>query len=216
MDILSAVASFAVVAGLLTIMPGLDTALVLRSAASNGRAHAFATALGINSGALLWGIAAACGATALLTASETAYTVLRFAGAGYLLWMGFGLLRSLRHTPSGLQARSSEPEGRGLLVSYRRGMTTNLLNPKIGVFYMAMIPQFIPDGTSHLMMGVLLALVHDVEGMLWFALLIFGVERIGALLRRLRIRRLTAQRSLDAVTGSVLVGFGLELAFSDR
>jgi threonine/homoserine/homoserine lactone efflux protein len=215
MDILSAVASFAVVAGLLTIMPGLDTALVLRSAATNGRSHAFATALGINSGALLWGGAAACGATALLTASETAYTVLRFAGAAYLLWMGFGLLRSLRRASGTPHAPTAQPGG-SLPVSYRRGLTTNLLNPKIGVFYMAMIPQFIPEGTSHLLMGVLLALVHDVEGMLWFALLIFGVERIGALLRRLRIRRLTAQRGLDGVTGTVLVGFGLELALSDR
>jgi threonine/homoserine/homoserine lactone efflux protein len=214
-DVLSAVASFAVVADLLTLVPGLDTALVLRSAAAHGRANAFATAVGISSGALIWGAAAAGGVTALLTASETAYTALRLAGAGYLLWMGVGMLRSLRRTPAlvAVGGARSGPEV-SLLVSYRRGLTTNLLNPKIGVFYMAMLPQFIPAGTSHLLMGVLLALVHDVEGLAWFTLLILGVERLGALLRRLRVKRSTAQRSLDAVTGSVLIGFGVELALS--
>ena len=217
MDLLSAVASFAVVAGLLTLIPGLDTALVLRSAATEGRANASATALGISSGALLWGAAAAGGATALLTASETAYTALRLAGALYLLWMGFGMLRSLRRPVSTLAVTGSPSEQRTpLAVSYRRGLTTNLLNPKIGVFYMAMLPQFIPAGTPHLPMGVLLALVHDVEGLAWFALLILGVERLGALLRRMRVRRRTVQRSLDAVTGSVLIGFGVELALSER
>nr|WP_269330245.1 LysE family translocator [Kineosporia babensis] len=193
-------------------MPGLDTALVLRSAAAHGRAHAFATALGINTGALIWGVAAAAGATALLTASETAYTVLRFAGAGYLVWMGFGLLRSLWRRSASVELGAAVEGRPRLLVSYRRGMTTNLLNPKIGVFYMAMIPQFIPEGTSHLLMGVLLALVHDIEGMVWFTALILGVERIGAVLRRLRVRRRTAQRSLDGVTGVVLIGFGVDLA----
>ncbi|MFC0597781.1 LysE family translocator [Streptomyces palmae] len=215
MTILSAVASFAVVAGLLTIVPGLDTALVLRSAATHGRAHAFATALGIGTGALAWGAAAACGASALLTASQTAYTALRVAGAAYLLWMGIGMLRALRREPV---AAGPHPEQRTVRLSgsYRRGLTTNLLNPKIGVFYMAMLPQFVPADTSHLAMGLLLALVHDIEGMLWFTLLILGTERVAALLRRLKVSRRAAQRSLDATTGTVLIGFGLNLALSEH
>ncbi|GAB6897112.1 LysE family translocator [Kineosporia succinea] len=263
MDVLSAVASFALVAGLLTIVPGLDTALVLRSAAVHGRAHAFMTALGINTGALIWGAAAAGGATALLTTSETAYTALRIAGAAYVMWMGGGLLLSLvRRSPTGTSPCGTSPEGISaagtsageasgarksgagpvdvdapgtqnrpevpsrrarsasggvtLGVSFRRGLMTNLLNPKVGVFYMAMLPQFVPDGVPHLPMGVLLAAVHDVEGMLWFTVLIFGVERAGVLLRRVRLSRRGALRVLDGVTGSVLVGFGAELALSDR
>ncbi|WP_030208454.1 LysE family translocator [Streptomyces sp. NRRL S-87] len=215
MTIPSAVASFAVVAGLLTLVPGLDTALVLRSAATHGRAHAFATALGINTGALLWGAAAACGATALLTASQTAYTVLRIAGAAYLLWMGVGMLRALRREAGPAELRPERPAAR-LSGSYRRGLTTNLLNPKIGVFYMAVLPQFVPEGTPHLAMGLVLALVHDAEGMAWFTLLILGAEGVRALLRRARVSGRAARRSLDAVTGSVLIGLGVELALSDR
>jgi threonine/homoserine/homoserine lactone efflux protein len=83
---------------------------------------------------------------------------------------------------------------------------TNLLNPKIGAFYLAMLPQFIPPDTSPLMMGLLLALVHDVEGMLWFTVIILAAGRMGALLRRR-----AAQRAVDGVTGSALIGFGLKL-----
>lgn len=214
MTITSAIASFAAVAGLLTIIPGLDTALVLRSAATRGRAHAFATALGINTGALLWGAAAACGATAVLTVSHLAYAALRIAGAAYLLWMGAQLLRTLRKEP--VLAVSREPHGRRPAGSYRRGLTTNLLNPKVGVFYTAMLPQFVPAHTSHLAMGLLLALVHDVEGIAWFTLLILGADRLGALLRRFGLNRRAVHRSVDALTGTVLVAFGLELALSDR
>jgi threonine/homoserine/homoserine lactone efflux protein len=214
MTVGSAIASFAVVAGLLTIVPGLDTALVLRTAALRGRAHAFATALGINTGTLTWGAAAACGAAALLTVSEAAYTALRIAGAAYLLWVGIGMLRTLRKEQ--ILAVSEEPAATRLIGSYRRGLTTNLLNPKIGIFYTAMLPQFIPAHTSHLAMGVLLALVHDVEGIIWFTALILCAERLGALLRHFRLTRRMVQRWVDAVTGSVLVAFGLTLAFSER
>lgn len=214
MSVLSAIASFAVIAGLLTIIPGLDTALVLRSAATRGRKHAFATAAGILSGALCWGAAAACGATALLTVSRDAYTALRIAGACYLLWMGIGMLRALRR--DGVLQAPVKPSATRLRGSYRRGLTTNLLNPKVGVFYTAMLPQFIPAHTSHLAMGLLLAFIHDVEGMAWFALLILGAARLGALMRRLRLNRRTVQRSMDAVTGTVLIGFGVDLALSDH
>lgn len=215
MSIPSAVASFAVVAGLLTIIPGLDTALVLRSAATRGRKHAFATAFGILTGALAWGAAAACGATALLTVSHAAYTALRVAGAGYLLWMGIGMLRALRGEPT-LAAQPKGQMAARLSGSYRRGLTTNLLNPKIGVFYTAMLPQFIPEHAPHLAMGLLLALVHDVEGLAWFALLILGAEQLGSLLRRMRLNRRIVQRTMDAVTGAVLIGFGADLALSEH
>jgi threonine/homoserine/homoserine lactone efflux protein len=100
--ILSALAAFAVVAGLLTITPGLDTALVLRAAVIQSRRHAYAVAAGICAGLLVWGVAAAFGISALLTASTLAYDVLRLIGAAYMAWLGVVLLRSARrgHTDS--------------------------------------------------------------------------------------------------------------------
>lgn len=213
MSVASAVASFALLAGLLTIVPGLDTALVLRSAILHGRRHAFATALGINSGALVWGAGAAVGVSALLTASTLAYTSLRVVGAVYMVWLGVRLIwtGAIRH-PAGREAdRSSEGGVAACSVwcSWRRGLLTNLLNPKIGAFYLAVLPQFIPTHTSHLAMGVLLAVVHDLEGMLWFTVIILGAERM-----RSWLRRRSAQRVVDGGTGSVLIGFGLKLGLS--
>lgn len=213
MTITHAFLSFAAVAGLLTVIPGLDTAIVLRTALAQGRARAFATGAGIGTGGLIWGIAAATGVSVLLTASHTAYVALRVVGAAYLIWMGGHMLvDALRRKEIGTAtAEPAEPVSgrRGIARAWSRGLTTNLLNPKIGVFYVAMLPQFIPAGAPHLLMGAALALVHDVEGMIWFTALIFTAHTA---------RRLFAggavKRAMDAVTGSVLVAFGVKLAAS--
>jgi threonine/homoserine/homoserine lactone efflux protein len=206
-----AILSFAVVAGLLTVVPGLDTALVLRSALVQGTKLAFATSLGIGSGALLWGIFAALGVSAVLTASTVAYTCLRLAGAVYLVWMGVSLLRRSIGRELDFRASAGDPLPAGLSAwrAWRKGLLTNLLNPKIGAFYVAVLPQFLPPETSHLLMGILLALVHDAEGMLWFTILILGARRV----RRWLDRR-AAQRAVDGVTGAALVGFGVTLAIA--
>ena len=227
MSVISAVGSFALVAGLVTVIPGLDTAMVLRAALNRGYRSAFLTALGIGTGSLVWGIAAAVGVSALLTASTVAYTALRIAGAGYMLWLGVRMIRGAWITRStrdndappeaGIEAGNDVPELGGTPStprewgSWRQGLFTNLLNPKVGAFYLSVLPQFIPAHVDPLMMGVLLALVHDVEGMLWFTLIIVGARRARAWLARRRVRR-----TADGLTGAVLVGFGLKLGFSSH
>jgi threonine/homoserine/homoserine lactone efflux protein len=116
--LLQAVLSFAVVAGLLTLVPGMDTALVLRSSISRSRPFAFATAIGINTGAMIWGVAAAVGVSALLAASEMAYRVLTIAGAAYMIWLGLSLLlKSLRHGKAAATPEAVAPvPGRNELV----------------------------------------------------------------------------------------------------
>lgn len=210
MDLTRAVLSFAVLGALLTITPGLDTALVLRSAVTMGRRPAFATALGVNTGALIWGAAAAVGVSALLTASTTAYTVLRVAGAGYMLYLGVRMIRSAWRKDGGTV------EIGGTVVptwwgTFGKGLLTNLLNPKVGAFYVAVLPQFIPAGESPLGVGLLLALVHDLEALIWFSLIIFGAQAARGLLARRAVRR-----TVDAGTGAVLIGFGLRLGLSSR
>jgi threonine/homoserine/homoserine lactone efflux protein len=213
MSVLTAVLGFAVVAGLLTIIPGLDTALVLRAAITQGRRPAFATALGINTGALAWGAGAAVGVSALLTASAVAYTCVRIAGAGYMMWLGGKMLRSAlrKDTKSDDAVAPAEREPASAWRSWQRGLLTNLLNPKIGAFYIAVLPQFIPAHSPHLAMGLLLAAVHDIEGMVWFAALILGAQSI-----RRWLGRRPARRTIDATTGVVLVGFGVKLSLGAR
>lgn len=213
MTLMTAVLSFALVAGLLTLVPGLDTALVLRSSISKSRSFAFATALGINTGAMIWGIAAAVGISALLAASEIAYRILTLAGAAYMIWLGASLLwkslrtKSAQGLPAGEATALTTGRNHDLFKGWLTGTGTNLLNPKVGVFYIAAIPQFIPPDTSPLLMGIVLAGVHCLLGMIWFTLLIFGTGYAAQWLKNAKSIRI-----IDSITGTVLVGFGLKLA----
>jgi threonine/homoserine/homoserine lactone efflux protein len=205
----SAVLTFGVLAGALTITPGLDTALVLRAALTRSRREAAATAAGIVAGLFVWGAAAAAGVSALLTASDLAFDVLRYAGAGYLVAYGVRLLSSaVRHRPH----EEPAPElSRSAWRAARSGLVTNLLNPKVGVFYLALLPQFVPAGSDPLLVGLLLAAVHGALSAVWFLLLILLA---GALSQWLR--RPATTRAIDGVTGAALVGFGVRLATTAR
>ncbi len=197
---------FSLAAALLTITPGLDTALVLRTAISEGRRTAWLAGIGICGGVLIWGLLVALGLGALLAASETAYTVLRIGGALWLLWLGIQLLRGR----SGAQDETDERRGAGSGWQWLwRGVLTNLLNPKVGLFYVTFLPQFIAPGEDVFTLSVLMALIHALMGVLWFGLLTMVAARAGACLRSSRLQRL-----LDRLLGLAFVGFGLRLALN--
>jgi threonine/homoserine/homoserine lactone efflux protein len=204
-DLGTAVLGFAVVALAITLTPGLDTALVLRAALTRSRLDAAATAAGIVAGLFVWGAAAAVGVSALLTASQVAYDVLRFAGAAYLVWFGLRLLvRAVRGTAA---TEALDVSGSSPWRAARQGLATNLLNPKVGVFYVALLPQFLPSGSDPLPVGLLLAGVHGLISVVWFALLIGLASALGRWLRRP-----ATVRAIDGVTGTTLIGFGVKLA----
>ncbi|MCX4689077.1 LysE family translocator [Kitasatospora purpeofusca] len=213
MEMTTALWSFALVVGLLTLTPGLDTALILRTSALGHRRQAWGVVLGIQTGTLLWGALTSAGVTALLTASQLGYEILRWAGAAYLVWMGVGMLRSRAHPePEEAVAADTPADGPadGLAAGWRRGLLTNLLNPKVGVFYVAVLPQFIPAGAPHFAAGVALTCVHVVEGLLWSTVLVGFAQAL-----RGWLRRPSARRAMDRVTGLAVVGFGVKLAVSD-
>jgi threonine/homoserine/homoserine lactone efflux protein len=195
--------AFTLAAALLTVTPGLDTALVLRTAAAEGARRAFAAALGICLGCLAWGTLVAVGLGMLLRASELAYLALKWIGAAYLLYLGVRLILARRGEA---EAGDAVPAPRANW--FLRGLLTNLLNPKVGAFYVSFLPQFIPAGASVAATILLLAAIHSALGLLWFALLI-GATR--PLARRLSDPKLL--RGLDRATGAVLIFFGLRLAF---
>ncbi|MET8004290.1 LysE family translocator [Nonomuraea glycinis] len=203
MDIATSVGSFALVVALLTVTPGLDTALILRTSLVAGRRPAWGVVLGIQLGTLAWGLLTAVGLSALLAASQVGYEVLRWAGVAYLVWMGLRMLLARGDAPGEEEARQEVRFRTG----FRRGLVTNLLNPKVGAFYVAMLPQFIPQEAPHAVMGLLLAGVHVGEGLLWSAALIGFAALMSRTLRTPSVRRL-----LDRITGVVIVGFGVRLA----
>jgi len=205
-----AVLTFSVAAGLLTMAPGLDTALVLRTAAVEGSRRAMMAASGICLGCLTWGLAAALGMGALLAVSHIGYSALRIVGACYLIYLGIRLLFR-NHNDASLTVRGEEPRERKHKAWFVRGYLTNLLNPKVGVFYVTFLPQFVPAGAPIVSFSMLLATIHAFEGIVWLASISYAVRFFSGWFRRPRVTK-----SIDCVTGTVLAGFGAELLFERR
>ncbi|MEW5420674.1 LysE family translocator [Amorphus sp. 3PC139-8] len=208
MEPTTAILAFSLAAGLLTITPGLDTALVLRTATVEGGREAMAAGAGVVAGVLAWGLFASLGLGAVLAVSELGYRVLQYAGAAYLVWLGAKLLLA------GLRGAGEALEGAGLEASrgrstgwFWRGLMTNLLNPKVGVFYVSLLPQFIPVGVPIVGFSIGLAAIHAAMGLTWFAILTAATRPFATLLRRPGF-----VRGVDGLTGSVLVAFGVRLA----
>ena len=198
----SSIAAFTAAAALLTVTPGLDTALVLRTAAVEGPRRALVAALGICLGCLAWGAVVALGLGILLEASHLAYTILKWAGALYLLWLGLQLLLSKRE-------HFDDPVRRGRGNWLARGFLTNALNPKVGIFYVSFLPQFISAGADVPAITLLLAAIHAALGLAWFALLVAATRPLARALERPRVIR-----ALDRATGTVFLLFAARLALS--
>lgn len=198
--------AFSLAALLLTLTPGLDTALILRTACAEGGKKAFHAALGINAGCFVWGALVALGLGALLAVSEMAYTVLKVCGAVYLSWLGLQLL---------IRPRSSFSDGDDNNVSqgswFIRGMLGNVLNPKMGIFYVSFLPQFIPAGHSPLIWTFILVSIHVAIGTIWSVILILSTHFASAVLKKSRVVRV-----MDRATGGLFLCFAAKLAISTR
>jgi threonine/homoserine/homoserine lactone efflux protein len=198
--------AFTAAATLLTITPGLDTALVLRTAfVGNPRGAAFA-GLGIAVGCFCWACLVALGLGALLAASHLAYAVLRWIGAAYLVWTGFKMLRHPR--------RNFVVKGeidKGIRAAFATGALTNLLNPKVGIFYVSFLPQFVPNGISVPPYILLLGAIHALLGLVWFTCLILATRPIASFLSRP-----ATVNACDRLTGGIFMAFGVGLALGSR
>jgi threonine/homoserine/homoserine lactone efflux protein len=208
----TAVLAFSGAAGLLTVTPGLDTALVLRTAAVEGAGEARFAAFGICAGCLLWGTATSLGLTELLAVSKLAYNAVRIAGACYLVYLGILMwVRKREFSIETEQSGSPAGNGNGGHRWLARGLLTNVLNPKVGVFYVTLLPQFIPRGGSVITYSFLFTFIHVAEGLLWLTLLTIAVGPL-----RSWLSRPTVTRGFDCGTGTVLIGAGLALALERR
>lgn len=220
--VLAAVLAFAGVAAVINVTPGLDTMLVLRTSIAGGRAAGLVSGLGVNTGCLAWGVAATAGVTELLTASHAAYETVRIAGAVYLSWLGCcALWRSRRSRgQETLAAEAGEKSdtdqrppreavlaGSGRLGAFRSGLTTNLLNPKAGLFYMSLLPQFIPHGAPVFGTAMLLTLIDVAELLVWFCVLSTAASALAH-----RINRASFRRRMEQISGLVFIGFAVNLA----
>jgi len=191
-------------------------ALVARSTLLDGRRPAFFTSLGICLGLCVHATASALGLSAILRVSALAYTLVKAVGAGYLVYLGIQTIRGAGRADLA-EAKGNSVEGgkfasRGLLArSLRQGMLTNVLNPKVAIFYLTFLPQFIAPGDPVLLESLGLAGIHIAMGLLWLALYAWFLSGFRGVLNRPRVRR-----TLESATGSLLVLLGLRLAWDQR
>jgi RhtB (resistance to homoserine/threonine) family protein len=201
------VGPFLAVAAIVVITPGVDMALVTRNALMYGRRAAVRTALGINLGIFFWVMAASLGLAAVVATSAEAFAVIKLAGALYLVYLGVQALRSARHHRGVNVTVRPAPSGREAL---RQGLVSNLLNPKIAVFFTSLLPQFVGTNGSPGEV-LLLGLLFNAMGVCWLLGYAIAAARGRNFLVRPRVKR-----ALDRVTGIVLIGLGTRLALEKR
>jgi threonine/homoserine/homoserine lactone efflux protein len=200
--------TFLGVSALVIVTPGPDTAVTISGTLGGGRRGGVCTALGVFCGQALWTLATSAGISALLVASEPAFLTVKYLGAAYLLYLGLHAIWSaVRHEPARQVAVGEPARRRGALACYRRGLLSDLGNPKMAVFFTSLLPQF----GAHFAVLTLLGLVFCAMTFLWLACYAVAVAKMGDLLRRSPVRR-----ALDAVTGTVLVALGVRLATEQR
>jgi len=191
----------------LNMTPGQDTLYIVGRSVSQGRRAGLLSVLGISSGSVLHALAAAFGLSALLATSAQAFTVVKLAGAAYLVYLG---VRMLAERPAvGGTATVVTPES-GWAV-YRAGLLTNVLNPKVALFFLAFLPQFVaPTAESRVLSFLLLGAVFIFTGTLWCLVVVWGAS---AFSRRLR-HGTTTGLLLKRAAGAMFLGLGVRLAIS--
>lgn len=206
MSIMDSLLTFSLAAVLLTLTPGLDTALILRTATTEGKNQAIQAALGINTGCLLWGVAIAFGLGSVVAVSELAYDILKYCGAAYLGWLGICMLVRPRK-----QLIVADASNKTASNWFLKGVLGNALNPKVGIFYVSFLPPFIPQGHSPVIWTFGLVTIHITMGIVWSLMLIGATRPLASLLRKEKVIRW-----LDRTTGLVFLLFAARLAISRR
>ncbi|MEY3537340.1 MAG: hypothetical protein RL645_154 [Actinomycetota bacterium] len=195
---------FAIVAGLLTVLPGIDTAQMLRAAIKGGPKLAYITLFGIALGVWMWGIAAAVGLSALLLASAQLYDVVRIIGAAYLLYIGVRMILDARKN-HGLQVNLAGTEVKPI-EAMLRAFTITMTNPKNGAFYVAVFPAFLPVDLNPVAGGLLLATIHNLEALIWFTMIIGLTQFFKTFFAKPRVAKW-----METISGFAMIGFGAKL-----
>ena len=200
--------AFTLVAAVLAVTPGVDTMLVLKNAIRAGSGPGWATTLGILAGTLVHALVSALGLSIIVARSETLFHVIKALGALYLVWLGVQAIRTAGH-----RAGTIETGQRRVVIrdAFMEGLVTNLLNPKVAVFYIAFLPQFISAQDPVLARSLLLACIHNGLSLLWLGGLVMLVSR-----GRRWIDRREVQQWLSRLSGVILIGLGLRLALESR
>ncbi|MGA4843816.1 LysE family translocator [Streptomyces sp. G45] len=199
--------AFALFALVVTVVPGPDMLLVLRNCLRGGRHAGAATAVGAALGSLVWAVAAAVGLAAALQRWDAAFMAVRLAGAAYLMLLGVQALRALRAGAGPSAPAAVEPGAVSTAQALRQGVLSCVLNPKVGIFFVAVVPQFLPEGHAPLAATLLFGAVDAVIAASWLLLVAFCTDRLLGWLRRPRVAR-----ALEGTAGGALLALGAATA----
>lgn len=199
---MNSIAAFALLSLILTVTPGPDSLLVLRSSLRGGRRSGIRVAGGATSGSLFWGVCSAAGLTAIMAASAQAFRAVQLAGAAYLVFQG---IRGWRAAADCLVGHERPDPGQG--PGFRAGLLSNLLNPKVGLFFLAVMPQLIPHHAHIAAYALAFAVTDALIAGAWLATVAWISDKARTLLRRPRTRAV-----LDRAAGTTLVALGVKVA----
>ncbi|KZL18262.1 Threonine efflux protein [Pseudovibrio axinellae] len=201
------VLSFIFVASLLVISPGPNGVLIAKTVPTSGRAAGFGNIAGFVTAFYLHGALAILGISIVLVQSATAFSIVKYVGAAYLCWVGIKALLAAVYGTGKTANVMPSARPRTLLKAYSEGFLTNLLNPKVSMFYLAAFPQFMAVGENAVLSSFMLVFLHSVINAIWFAAMVLLFSRLVGVAQSGRF-----QRWLKAVTGGVFIAFGVKLA----
>ncbi|MDR0137642.1 LysE family translocator [Metabacillus idriensis] len=195
---------------LLILLPGPDTAVATKNTIVNGRAGGMKTVLGTLTALLIHTFAAVLGLSALIVKSAFLFSILKYAGACYLIFLGLKSLWTINKQAS-LKDHEEQKSDSKSINFYRQGFLTNLLNPKVAVFFLTFLPQFLEPGLNTFTQFMIMGLTYTILTFIWFIIYIYLIHQLSAFMIKPAV-----QKWMEGITGAVLIGFGIKLAFERK
>ncbi len=208
MNVLNDLLTFLLLSSFVVMSPGVDTALITKRTVSEGQASGYRMALGITTGSLVHTFAAAFGLSAILMQSALAFEIVKYVGAIYLIYLGVSsfMTRKKQETEENLKDQIKPGQS-----AFKQGLLSNVLNPKVAMFFLTFLPQFVTPGSSSIQQLLMMGVIYTFLSISWFFVYVFFINYLRSWLLSAKV-----QRAMDRATGLVLIGFGVKLAFSKQ
>lgn len=200
--------TFLLLSSFVVMSPGVDTALITKRTVSEGRTSGYRMAMGITAGSLVHTFAAAFGLSAILMQSALAFEIVKYVGAIYLIYLGVSsfMTRKKQETEENLKDQIKPGQS-----AFKQGLLSNVLNPKVAMFFLTFLPQFVTPGSSSIQQLLVMGVIYTFLSISWFFVYVFFINYLRSWLLSAKV-----QRAMDRTTGLVLIGFGVKLAFSKQ
>ncbi|MBO1511072.1 LysE family translocator [Metabacillus bambusae] len=201
--------TFLVLSLFIVISPGIDTALITKRTISDGRKDGYKMALGLSTGSLVHTFAAAFGISAILMQSAVAFEIVKYVGAIYLIYLGLSsfITRSKKEFTNFENLNNSVMKKS----AFKQGLFSNVLNPKVAMFFLTFLPQFVKTGENATQQLIMMGVIYTVLSIAWFFVYVLLINYLRVWLMSPKV-----QRIMDKATGLVLIGFGLKLALDKQ